>query len=295
MAYLYQVIMVFPRLVVVAEPVFQVISMSFLGIEPFILYRPSSPPGFRQLFYIPFCYRQVRQKIERVFSLPAFPSLYEIDLMLFIHNPCHIVMPHLFFFPFLFALPFFLSRYQIFLLLVIPFQVLQFPVFPINSGYPPLFKTQQVTAACVPAFLKETVTGIQAVPADAYRKRRKFIPQLFQQPVEGIQLAVLFFRLFLVLREFSHDAHINIRVQHKLRFQHVIIVFRIFLFCPFVVDAVQTFPIRFLMAAVQLGPVYDDLPAAIAQPGLFKCPAAYQFFTSLHTISWSSSGSTPFR
>lgn len=43
-------------------------------------------------------------------------------------------------------------------------------------------------------------------------------------------------------------------------------------------DAVQTFPIRFLMAAVQLGPVYDDLPAAIAQPGLFKCPAAYQFF-----------------
>ena len=115
--------MVFPCLVIVAETVPQVVAMVFLGIKSLILDRPSSPSGFRQFFYAPFRYRQVCQEIKRVFPLPAFPSLYEVDLVLFIRNPCHIVMPHRFFFPLLSAFPDILFRHQILLFLIIAFQL----------------------------------------------------------------------------------------------------------------------------------------------------------------------------
>ena len=77
-ACLYQIIMVFPCLVVVAELVLQVISMFFLGIEPLILNCPPSFSGFWQFFYSPFCYRQVCQEIEWVF----FFLIIKYDLIL---------------------------------------------------------------------------------------------------------------------------------------------------------------------------------------------------------------------
>lgn len=121
------------------------------------------------------------------------------------------------------------------------------------------------------------ITCTQTVLANAYGQHWKLIPQTLYQPVETFQLTVLFLCLRLVLRKFHHDTYIYFRMQHYFRFQHIII-FCIFPACPFVMDAVQTFPIRFLPAAVQLRPVYDDLSVFILYPGLFKCSAAQQPF-----------------
>lgn len=109
MPYLGQIIMTLPRLTVMAESVLQVTTLIFLRIKPFILNRPSSPSRLRKLFYIPFRYGQVCQKIEWILFLPAFPILYKIHMVSFIYDPCNIIIPDSFFFMALFLFSFPLS------------------------------------------------------------------------------------------------------------------------------------------------------------------------------------------
>ncbi len=148
MADLYQVIMVFPCLAVMAEPVFHVAAMPLLGIEPMVLYPPSPSPCFRQPFYCPLRCWQVRQEMEQLPLLTALPGLYEIYLISFIRDPCHIVMPDrlfcVFFFP---VLPFAAALYHIFLLLAVLLQPAQLPIFFIYAGDAPLLEAQQVPTA----------------------------------------------------------------------------------------------------------------------------------------------------
>ncbi len=120
--------------------------MSISGyLKPFISIAHLLPPASAALLHS-FLLPAGPSENRTVFSLPLSPLSNEIDLMLFIHNPCH-KSCHTFFSSIPFCPSLFSFRTDIY-----PpgnsFQVLQFPVFPINSGYP-LFKTQQVTAACV--------------------------------------------------------------------------------------------------------------------------------------------------
>ncbi len=114
-------------------------------------------------------------------------------------------------------------------------------------------------------------------------------PQTPYQPVESLSFTVL------LLRELCHDAHTNLRVRHGLRFQYVIIVFRVFLFRAPVTRTAQAFPIRFLPAAVQPRPVYDYLPVFPLILAFSNALPRISFFTSLRTVSCCSSRHTPFR
>ncbi len=69
---LYQIILLFPCLVFMAELMFQTVSMVLLCINPLVFAQPSPHPIFSQLLYCILCYWHVRQEMEERLSLPAF-------------------------------------------------------------------------------------------------------------------------------------------------------------------------------------------------------------------------------
>ena len=89
--YLYEIIMVLHPLVIMAEPVFQIIPLFFLRIKPFVFYLPSPSSPFHGFFYISPRNTQIRytQKFLLLFLTLVFSN---VDTLSAIIYPCNIVI-----------------------------------------------------------------------------------------------------------------------------------------------------------------------------------------------------------
>ena len=91
MTNLYQIIVVLHPLVIMAEPVFQIIPLFLLGIEPFVFYFPSPSSAFHCFFYISPRNTQIRYIQEFLFLFLTL-VFYYVDTLSTVINPCNIVI-----------------------------------------------------------------------------------------------------------------------------------------------------------------------------------------------------------
>lgn len=88
---LYHIIMVLHPLVIMAEPVFQIIPLLFLCIEPFVFYLPSPSSTFHCFFYISPRNTQIRY-IQKFLFLFLSLVFYYVDTLSAVIYPCNIVI-----------------------------------------------------------------------------------------------------------------------------------------------------------------------------------------------------------
>lgn len=91
MTYLYHIIMALHPLVIMAEPMFQIIPLFFLCIEPFVFYFPSPSSSVHCFCYISARNIQIRyiQKFLFIFLALVF---YYVDTLSTVINPGNIVI-----------------------------------------------------------------------------------------------------------------------------------------------------------------------------------------------------------
>lgn len=257
---------------------FQLVALPLLGVEPLIFYLPPHPPAHGHILRLFPVYRQIRDIPEHlpdrfrasllfpffIFMLPDLSVFHQVYPVSVVINIRHIIIP---------GFPVFRYGFTPVLLLL-----LQYPVFLRDSRDTPLLITQDIPPALFPAFLKEPLTCVQAVRTQADGKTRKLFFQFFHQAPARFSFTVLLSGLIpvFIVHKLRHDAHQNIRMQDQFCFQYIVIVLTVFRLRPPVVNAVQTLPVQFFSAAVQLCPVYDDLPVFSTDTHILKCPAAQQ-------------------
>lgn len=214
--------------------VLQMIALPLLGMKPLILYFPSHPSAFNHFCYIPLPQGQVRKKpkcFSDLFCLPLFlpfpiasDSLFSIfhqtDRISSVINSGYVIIPARAIFQLLLpALLFHSSKLLIFLC---------------NPGNAPILISQDISPLLTPTFSEKPLTYIQTVRTYTDSQPRKCLFQFLHQTPAGFSLTVLFPCLlsFFVFYEFCHDAFDDIRMQYKLRFQNIIIVFPVFIGFP---------------------------------------------------------------
>ena len=88
---LYHIIVVLHPLIIMAEPVFQIISLLSLCIEPFVFYFPSPSSTFHCFFSISPRNTQIRY-IQKFLFLFLTLVFYYVDTLSTVINPCNIVI-----------------------------------------------------------------------------------------------------------------------------------------------------------------------------------------------------------
>ena len=88
---LYHIIVVLHPLIIMAEPVFQIIPLFFQCMEPFVFYFPSPSSSFHCFFYISTRNAQIRY-IQKFLFLFLTLVFYYVDTLSPVINLCHIVI-----------------------------------------------------------------------------------------------------------------------------------------------------------------------------------------------------------
>ncbi len=107
-------------------------------------------------------------------------------------------------------------------------------LYRVHGRYAPILKAEYVVPSILLTFHEEVFTCVQAVCIQADGKVWELLFQAVHQAAACLPLTVLLPGFFpiRILHKLRHDAYNDVRVQDSLRFQDIIIIFRIFCFCP---------------------------------------------------------------